>query len=66
MNAGAFVAPFKRDRMTWIKPSFRWMGYRSGWATKTNQDKVLAIEITRDGYDGPHLSKRPIGLYRPA
>ncbi len=50
LGAGTFVAPFKRDRMTWIKPSFRWMGYRSGWATKTNQDKVLAIEITRDGF----------------
>lgn len=25
---GRFVAPFKRDRMTWIKPSFLWMAYR--------------------------------------
>ncbi|TVS20816.1 MAG: DUF4291 family protein, partial [Planctomycetaceae bacterium] len=22
------VAPFRRDRMTWIKPSFTWMMYR--------------------------------------
>src|SRR4051812_35399059 len=28
--AGRFVPPFKRDRMTWIKPSFRWMMYRCG------------------------------------
>ena len=28
---GRFVSPFKRDRMTWIKPSFLWMMYRSGW-----------------------------------
>ena len=34
LAAGTFVAPFKRDRMTWIKPSFLWMMYRSGWARK--------------------------------
>jgi hypothetical protein len=31
--AGTFVAPFSRDRMTWVKPSFRWMMYRSGDAS---------------------------------
>ncbi len=40
--AGRFVAPFKRDRMTWIKPSFLWMMYRCGWATKPGQEHVLA------------------------
>jgi hypothetical protein len=49
--AGRFVAPFKRDRMTWIKPSFLWMMYRCGWATKPGQEHVLAIEITRDGLE---------------
>jgi hypothetical protein len=29
--AGTFVTPFKQGRMTWIKPSFLWMMYRSGW-----------------------------------
>lgn len=43
--------PFKMDRMTWIKPSFLWMMYRSGWATKPNQEHVLAIKITREGFD---------------
>ena len=28
--AGRFVAPFSRSRMTWVKPSFLWMMYRSG------------------------------------
>jgi hypothetical protein len=46
-----FVAPFKRRRMTWIKPSFLWMMYRSGWATKPGQERVLAVEITRDGFE---------------
>lgn len=43
--------PFKLDRMTWIKPSFLWMMYRSGWATKPGQEHVLAIRITRDGFE---------------
>lgn len=49
--AGRFVAPFKRDRMTWIKPSFLWMMYRCGWATKLGQERVLAVEITRTGFE---------------
>ncbi|GAA1869865.1 DUF4291 domain-containing protein [Myceligenerans crystallogenes] len=48
--AGTFVAPFKRERMTWIKPSFLWMMYRSGWASKPGQERVLAVRITRDGF----------------
>lgn len=43
--------PFKLDRMTGIKPSFLWMMYRSGWATKPGQEHVLAIRITRDGFE---------------
>ena len=49
--AGRFAAPFKRDRMTWIKPSFLWMMYRCGWATKPGQERVLAVEVTRDGLE---------------
>lgn len=51
VEAGTFVAPFKLDRMTWIKPSFLWMMYRSGWATKPGQERVLAIRITRAGFE---------------
>jgi hypothetical protein len=50
VRAGRFVPPFKRDRMTWIKPSFLWMMYRCGWATKPRQEHVLAVTITRDGF----------------
>lgn len=42
--------PFKKDRMTWIKPSFLWMMYRSGWATKENQEHVLAIKLKHEGF----------------
>ncbi|RZT77947.1 uncharacterized protein DUF4291 [Micromonospora violae] len=51
LAAGRFVAPFKRDRMTWIKPSFLWMMYRCGWATKPGQEHVLSIDITREGFE---------------
>ncbi|MCX4390309.1 DUF4291 domain-containing protein [Micromonospora peucetia] len=51
LAAGRFVPPFKRERMTWIKPSFRWMMYRCGWGTKPGQERVLAVEITRAGFE---------------
>lgn len=51
LAAGRFVAPFKRDRMTWIKPSFLWMMHRSGWATKPGQERVLAVRISREGFE---------------
>lgn len=51
LTAQKFVPPFSRTRMTWIKPSFLWMAYRCGWATKPNQERVLAIEITREGFE---------------
>ncbi|MEU4153080.1 DUF4291 domain-containing protein [Streptomyces sp. NPDC026659] len=47
---GRFPPAWKRDRMTWIKPSFLWMMYRCGWAAKEGQETVLAVEISRDGF----------------
>lgn len=48
-----FVSPpFKMERMTWIKPSFLWMMYRAGWGNKDEgQKRILAIDITRDGFE---------------
>jgi hypothetical protein len=51
VEAGTFVAPFKRERMTWIKPSFLWMAYRCGWGRKPGQECVLALDITLEGFD---------------
>ncbi|MFJ6070266.1 DUF4291 domain-containing protein [Streptomyces sp. NPDC093065] len=48
---GRFPAAWKRDRMTWIKPSFLWMMYRCGWAAKAGQEIVLAVEISREGFE---------------
>jgi hypothetical protein len=49
--AQRFVPPFSLTRMTWIKPSFRWMMHRSGWASKPGQEHVLAVRITRAGWE---------------
>ncbi|WP_326780000.1 DUF4291 domain-containing protein [Streptomyces longwoodensis] len=48
---GRFPTVWQRDRMTWIKPSFLWMMYRCGWGTKEGQETVLAVEISRDGFE---------------
>jgi len=49
--SGRFPGAFKRERMTWIKPSFLWMMYRSGWASKPGQEHVLAVRISRSGFE---------------
>ena len=38
------------QRMTWIKPNFMWMMYRSGWATKPGQECILAIKLKKEGF----------------
>ncbi|MFF3467956.1 DUF4291 domain-containing protein [Streptomyces sp. NPDC002619] len=48
---GRLPAVWQRDRMTWIKPSFLWMMYRCGWGTKEGQETVLAVEISREGFE---------------
>jgi hypothetical protein len=62
--AGTFVAPFKRGRMTWIKPSFLWMMYRAGWAAKPGQERILAIQITRGGFEWA-LAHAALSHYEP-
>jgi len=48
---GYFGGEWSFDRMSWVKPGFLWMMYRSGWATKEGQEVVLAVTITRAGFD---------------
>lgn len=52
VRAQKFVAPFSFSRMTWVKPSFLWMMERCGWASKADQQRVLAVRIRRDAFDG--------------
>ena len=51
LKLGRFGSKFSLTRMTWIKPSFLWMMYRSGWATKEGQERILAIDLKREGFD---------------
>lgn len=48
---GRFGGEFSMSRMTWIKPNFLWMMYRSGWGSKEDQEVTLAIRVTREGFD---------------
>ncbi len=36
---------FSFSRMSWIKPNFLWMMYRSGWGTKPDQEFTLGLRI---------------------
>lgn len=47
-----FGGDFKMGRMTWIKPNFLWMMYRSGWGTKEGQEVTLAIHLKRSAFEG--------------
>ncbi|MFI1015789.1 DUF4291 domain-containing protein [Streptomyces sp. NPDC020965] len=51
VRANRFVTPFSFGRMTWIKPSFLWLMHRSNWAQKPGQERVLAVRITREGWE---------------
>ncbi|MEW2527109.1 DUF4291 domain-containing protein [Streptomyces sp. NPDC047071] len=51
LRAGRFVAPFSFHRMTWIKPSFLWLMHRSNWARKSGQERVLAVRVSRAGWE---------------
>lgn len=46
-----FGGEFSFQRMSWIKPNFLWMMYRSGWATKEGQERILAVHLPRSLFD---------------
>jgi Domain of unknown function (DUF4291) len=48
---GYFGGEFSLNRMSWIKPNFLWMMYRSGWGQKEGQEVVLAVKIQRSAFD---------------
>ncbi|KAK3491932.1 hypothetical protein B0T13DRAFT_67007 [Neurospora crassa] len=44
---------FRTTRMTWIKPSWAWMLYRSGYSYKDpGQERILAIKMKREDFLG--------------
>ncbi|MEH2326271.1 MAG: DUF4291 domain-containing protein [Nostoc sp.] len=48
---GYFGGEFSFERMSWIKPNFLWMMYRSRWGTQNGQEVVLAIWIKRSAIE---------------
>jgi hypothetical protein len=48
---GVFGGDFSYARMSWVKPNFLWMMYRSGWGTKESQEVTLALRVRRTFFD---------------
>lgn len=46
-----FGGEFSLNRMSWIKPNFLWMMYRSGWGTKPGQEVTLAIWLSIEAFE---------------
>lgn len=42
---------FSLSRMSWVKPNFLWMMYRSGWGTKEGQEITLGLRVRRVFFD---------------
>lgn len=53
-----FGGEFSFSRMSWIKPNFLWMMYRSGWGSKEGQEVTLAVRLRRTGFE--EILKRAI------
>jgi uncharacterized protein (TIGR02996 family) len=51
VDHGFFGGGFSMERMSWIKPNFLWMMYRSGWGTKQDQEVTLAVRLKRPAFD---------------
>jgi hypothetical protein len=49
---GRFGGPdFSLSRMSWIKPNFLWMMFRSGWGMKEGQEVVLGLRLRRPFFE---------------
>jgi hypothetical protein len=46
-----FGGLFCYTRMSWVKPGFLWMMYRSGWGTKPGQEVILAVAVRREFFE---------------
>jgi hypothetical protein len=46
-----FGGEFSHSRMSWIKPNFLWMMFRSGWGTKADQEATLGLRLRRSFFD---------------
>ena len=51
IERGYFGGGFSFSRMSWMKPNFLWMMYRSGWGTKEGQEITLGLRLRREFFD---------------
>jgi hypothetical protein len=51
VERGRFGGAFSYSRMSWVKPNFLWMMFRSGWGKKENQETTLALRVRRTFFD---------------
>ncbi|KAG2379447.1 hypothetical protein C9374_006564 [Naegleria lovaniensis] len=56
---------FDMKRMTWIKPNYLWMMYRSEFATAWNQTNILALYIQREYFEKVILENAVCSMYYP-
>jgi hypothetical protein len=42
---------FERGGTTWVTPSFRLAAYRSGNGSEPGRERILAADLTRDGFE---------------
>lgn len=62
---GRFGGPdYSLSRMSWIKPNFLWMMYRSGWGAKEGQEVILGLRVRRSFFDGV-LAQAVASTYQP-
>lgn len=51
LEHGRFGGEFSFSRMSWIKPNFLWMMYRSGWGRKEGQEVILGLRLRRTFFE---------------
>jgi hypothetical protein len=52
LENGRFGGPdFSFARMSWVKPNFLWMMYRSAWGSSEGQEAVLGLRLSRVFFD---------------
>lgn len=51
LKSQKLLAPFYYTRMTWIKPSFLWLMYRSEWGQRAGMERILQIWIKRSEWE---------------
>jgi hypothetical protein len=66
VEKGYFGGDFKFSRMSWIKPNFLWMMYRSHWGRSEGQEVVLAVQLKRRFFDSLLAQAVPSSFASPA